>query len=60
MISKNICKINKFEILELIHSAIREDLGGYGDISSKYIVSQEHKSSAFIICKEKELSLIHI
>lgn len=58
MNTKKICKIKKFEILELIHSAVQEDLGGYGDISSKYLISQEHKSSAFIICKEKEETIL--
>ena len=37
---------------------LQEDLGGYGDISSKYLIPQEHKSSAFIICKEKEATVL--
>ena len=58
MNTKNPDKIKKFEILELIQSAIREDLGGYGDISSKYLFPQEQTSSAFIICKEKEATVL--
>jgi nicotinate-nucleotide pyrophosphorylase (carboxylating) len=51
-------KIKKFEILDLIRSALQEDLGGYGDISSKYLIQPEHISSAFIICKEKEATVL--
>ncbi len=51
-------EINKFEILDLIRVALHEDLGGYGDISSKYLVPQEHRSAAFIICKEKEATVL--
>ncbi|HEX7560844.1 MAG TPA: carboxylating nicotinate-nucleotide diphosphorylase [Candidatus Humimicrobiaceae bacterium] len=51
-------KIKKFEILELIRASIQEDLGGYGDISSKYLIPQEHKSSAYILCKEKEATVL--
>ena len=51
-------KIKKFEILELIRASIQEDLGGYGDISSKYLIPLEHKSSAFILCKEKEATVL--
>jgi len=53
MNTKKFGKIKKFEILELIRAAIQEDLGGYGDITSKYLIPQEHRSSAFILCKEK-------
>jgi nicotinate-nucleotide pyrophosphorylase (carboxylating) len=58
MNTKKIHKIKKFEILELIRSALQEDLGGYGDISSKYLIPQEHMTSAFIICKEKEKTIL--
>jgi nicotinate-nucleotide pyrophosphorylase (carboxylating) len=47
-------KINKYEIIELIRAAINEDLGGYGDITSKFLIPKESKSSAYIICKEKD------
>jgi len=53
MNTKKFGKIKKFEILELIRAAIQEDLGGYGDITSKYLIPREHRSSAFILCKEK-------
>jgi nicotinate-nucleotide pyrophosphorylase (carboxylating) len=58
MNTKKISKIKRFEILELIRSALQEDLGGYGDISSKYLIPREHMSSAFIICKEKEETVL--
>ena len=46
-------KINKYEIIDLIRAAINEDLGGYGDITSKFLIPQVSKSSAYIICKEQ-------
>jgi nicotinate-nucleotide pyrophosphorylase (carboxylating) len=46
-------KINKYEIIDLIKTAINEDLGGYGDITSKFLIPEESKSSAYIICKEQ-------
>lgn len=46
-------KINKYEIIDLIRTAINEDLGGYGDITSKFLIPQVSKSSAYIICKEQ-------
>src|SRR5665647_108573 len=58
MNTKKIYNIKKFEILELIRASIQEDLGGYGDISSKYLIPQEHKSSAYILCKEKEATVL--
>ena len=46
-------KINKYEVIDLIRTAINEDLGGYGDITSKFLIPRESKSSAYIICKEQ-------
>ena len=46
-------KINKNEILSLIRTAIDEDLGGYGDITSRLTIPPGNHSSAFIVCKEK-------
>jgi nicotinate-nucleotide pyrophosphorylase (carboxylating) len=46
-------KLEKIDILDLIHRAIEEDLGGYGDITSKYLIPAENKSRAYIICKEE-------
>jgi len=46
-------KINKYEITSLIKAAMSEDLGGYGDVTSKFLIPKENKSSAFIICKEQ-------
>jgi len=47
-------KINKNEILSLIRAAIDEDLGGYGDITSRLMIPPANHSSAFIVCKEKK------
>ena len=46
-------KIYKNEILNIIRAAIDEDLDGYGDITSKYLISFDDKISSYIICKEK-------
>jgi len=47
-------KLEKFEVREIIRQALKEDLGGYGDITSKYTVPSKKTSSAFAVCKEKE------
>ena len=47
-------KINKYEIINTIKEAINEDMGGYGDITSKYLIPDVSKSSAYILCKEKD------
>ena len=36
-------KIYKNEILNIIRAAIDEDLGGYGDITSKYLIQPDDK-----------------
>ncbi|MGM0367023.1 MAG: carboxylating nicotinate-nucleotide diphosphorylase [Actinomycetota bacterium] len=46
-------EIKKEEIIELINLALREDLAGYGDITTKYLLPEGHTSSAYIICKQK-------
>ena len=46
-------KIEKIDILDLIRRAIEEDLGGYGDMTSRYLIPAENKSRAYIICKEE-------
>jgi nicotinate-nucleotide pyrophosphorylase (carboxylating) len=47
-------KIYKNEILNIIRAAIDEDLGGYGDITSKYLIQPDDKTSSHIVCKEKD------
>ncbi|MBM3709174.1 MAG: carboxylating nicotinate-nucleotide diphosphorylase [Actinobacteria bacterium] len=47
-------KIEKYEILDLIRISIEEDLCGYGDVTTKFLISPENRSGAYIICKEKE------
>jgi len=45
-------KIEKYEIIDLIRSAISEDMGGFGDITSKYLIPESSMSTGYIICKE--------
>lgn len=45
-------RIERYEILDLVKGAISEDMGGFGDITSKYIIPDKHISSAYIVCKE--------
>ena len=45
-------KIEKNEILELIKGAVAEDMGGFGDITSRYLMPEKQKSNGYIICKE--------
>jgi nicotinate-nucleotide pyrophosphorylase (carboxylating) len=45
-------KIEKNEILDLIKDALAEDMGGYGDITSSYLIPEKNISNGFIVCKE--------
>lgn len=45
-------RLEKYEILDLIKGAISEDMGGFGDITSKYLIPDRSISSAYIVCKE--------
>ncbi|MHB1253618.1 MAG: carboxylating nicotinate-nucleotide diphosphorylase [Candidatus Humimicrobiaceae bacterium] len=57
--NKNIInKISRLEIVDILRNAINEDLGAYGDITSKYIFSEEDFSESFIVCKEKEGAIL--
>jgi len=47
-------KILKNEVIDIIRGAILEDLNGYGDITSKYLIAPDKKSFSYIICKEKD------
>ena len=51
-------KLNKLEIKNIIENAINEDLGAYGDITSKYIFDENDISEGYIICKEKEGAIL--
>lgn len=53
MNNKNFYKISKLEIIDILRNAIKEDLGAYGDITSKYIFSENDISEGNIVCKEK-------
>ena len=57
--AKNIInKISRLEIVDILRNAINEDLGAYGDITSKYIFSEEDFSESFIVCKEKDGAIL--
>ena len=45
-------RIEKYEIIDLLRSAIREDMGACGDITSKYLMPEKSISSGYIICKQ--------
>jgi nicotinate-nucleotide pyrophosphorylase (carboxylating) len=58
MDKNTINKISRLEIADILRNAINEDLGAYGDITSKYIFSEEDFSESFIVCKEKEGAIL--
>ncbi|GAI58624.1 unnamed protein product [marine sediment metagenome] len=45
-------KILKNEVIDIIRGAISEDMDGYGDITSKYLIPPNRNSFSYIICKE--------
>ncbi len=45
-------RILKNEVTGIIRGAIAEDLGGFGDITSKYLFPDDLDSSCHIVCKE--------
>lgn len=51
-------RIEKYEILDLIKGAISEDIGGLGDITSKYLIPDKDISSTYIVCKEPEGAIL--
>ncbi|MDD5658739.1 MAG: carboxylating nicotinate-nucleotide diphosphorylase [Actinomycetota bacterium] len=53
MKNKNLTALSKLEIEDIIKNAIKEDLGAYGDITSKHIFGKDDFSESYIICKEK-------
>jgi len=46
-------RIVKKEVIDIIRGAISEDLNVSGDITSKYLIPPDKNSSAYIICKEE-------
>ncbi len=44
----------KNEILDLVKRTLAEDLNGQGDITTRYLLSQGHRSKAYIACKQKQ------
>jgi len=51
-------KIKKNEILDLINNTIAEDMGGYGDITSSYLMPEKNRSNGYIVCKEQGGSIL--
>ena len=49
-------QLDKQDYLKIIRDAIKEDLDGYGDITSKCIFDESHSSSGFIVCKRERWS----
>jgi nicotinate-nucleotide pyrophosphorylase (carboxylating) len=47
-------ELKKRDVIKLIKTSIEEDLGGYGDITSKYLIPDSNMSRAHIVCKQKE------
>ncbi|MFZ3105955.1 MAG: carboxylating nicotinate-nucleotide diphosphorylase [Candidatus Hydromicrobium sp.] len=45
-------KILKNEVIDIIRGAISEDMDGFGDITSKYLIPPDKNSFSYIICKE--------
>ncbi|MCJ7472356.1 MAG: carboxylating nicotinate-nucleotide diphosphorylase [Actinobacteria bacterium] len=39
-------------MLGLIKNTIAEDMGGYGDITSRYLIPEKNRSNGYIVCKE--------
>ncbi len=50
--------IPSHEIQYLIRRALAEDLQGYGDITTKYLLPPGHRSRAHIICKERDGAIL--
>ncbi|MBE3089851.1 MAG: hypothetical protein IMZ45_02300, partial [Actinobacteria bacterium] len=45
-------KILKNEVIDIIRGAISEDMDGFGDITSKYLIPPDKNSFSYIIFKE--------
>jgi len=45
-------KILKIEVIDIIRGAISEDMDGFGDITSKYLIPPDKNSFSYIIFKE--------
>jgi len=58
MNKNTINRISRLEIADILRNAINEDLGAYGDITSKYIFNEEDFSESYIVCKEKDGAIL--
>ena len=58
MNKNTINRISRLEIADILKNAINEDLGAYGDITSKYIFNEEDFSESYIVCKEKDGAIL--
>ncbi|MGM0365154.1 MAG: carboxylating nicotinate-nucleotide diphosphorylase [Actinomycetota bacterium] len=50
--------IPKNEVMELIKRTLSEDLQGFGDITTRYLLPPGHRSTAYIVCKQKEGAIL--
>ncbi|MDZ7837063.1 MAG: carboxylating nicotinate-nucleotide diphosphorylase [Actinomycetota bacterium] len=44
--------LKKSQVMDLIRRTLSEDLAGFGDITSKYLLPSDHHSQAYIWCKQ--------
>lgn len=47
-------KLNQNQVRELIEKTLAEDLAGFGDITTKYLLPEGHTSQAYIKCKQQQ------
>jgi nicotinate-nucleotide pyrophosphorylase (carboxylating) len=47
-------RIEKYEIIDLLKGAISEDMGGFGDITTQYLIPEDLKISGHIVYKEPD------
>lgn len=51
-------KILKNEVIDIIRGAISEDIDGFGDITSKYLIPPDKNSFSYIIFKEAGVAIL--
>ncbi|PIU28607.1 MAG: nicotinate-nucleotide diphosphorylase (carboxylating) [Candidatus Hydromicrobium americanum] len=48
----------KNEVIDIIRGAISEDMDGFGDITSKYLIPPAKNSFSYIVCKEESGAIL--
>ncbi|MBN2072801.1 MAG: carboxylating nicotinate-nucleotide diphosphorylase [Actinobacteria bacterium] len=51
-------KLIKEEVSGIIRGALEEDLAGFGDITSRYLIPPGQEGEAYVICKETEGAIL--